>query len=670
MDVRDKINNYSLSPQELSYQSNGREIEIEIKQAIVKNITLANNSVYVKNQVGVFSNPNFLNDFTLSGSLKISSMDMLGDSKEFFTKDGRFFEKNTVLKKEFILRGPRYIAAIDPHLSVLQKLRIYYEDVCDGIDFISNRIFNQNKKYIELSPILDYIKNALVTLYNAFTHKEKLGQLELRNPIYQSQKKELLFAVEEAVICYYLSLVNECSEDMILKLTSVLNKNHIKKIIDTIADEFKDFKFSSKAMVRPEASHPLILAAFAHNLFEKFPNVKIIFGLPAGGTELTCLVHKYWEYKSGKNTLMVLLPISLHSLKNDFGRRRKSKLSKQYSSLIPSSNLDSSSINSLLIDDNSATGGTIEVAQKFISKYNKSVRLVCLVAEADTMRTKLRFKNDKKVSKIAHPIVYAESIGILPISKLIKPKNDLKEIIESRLLQKHYLDKNQQSSLFKRIKASVIADAIENKSEYLFSSFNEENSIQAFKHTFLSNFYSVKIHFQGKSYPSVEHAYISKKFRPDVFKNLSLGQIAELNQIFKMKGIAQELTDFSNIFFDKNIPAGIVKRISNKLKGWGYKNDDWDDIRLDLMINLLWLKFSNTEMRHLLMKTKGKYLVEGNDWNDTYWGINNKTKKGENFLGRIIMKIRDIHEKDTPWKKDLLSALQKLIGGKKKEKNE
>ncbi|MGM9605038.1 MAG: hypothetical protein ACI3XG_08225 [Faecousia sp.] len=39
------------------------------------------------------------------------------------------------------------------------------------------------------------------------------------------------------------------------------------------------------------------------------------------------------------------------------------------------------------------------------------------------------------------------------------------------------------------------------------------------------------------------------------------------------------------------------------------------------------------------------YLEEGNTWHDTFWGVDAKTRDGENHLGRILMRVRqDLRE--------------------------
>ena len=51
-------------------------------------------------------------------------------------------------------------------------------------------------------------------------------------------------------------------------------------------------------------------------------------------------------------------------------------------------------------------------------------------------------------------------------------------------------------------------------------------------------------------------------------------------------------------------------------------------------------KFShNKDLKEMLLETGDAIIEEGNDWNDTFWGVCNG--KGENHLGKILMKIRE-----------------------------
>lgn len=128
-------------------------------------------------------------------------------------------------------------------------------------------------------------------------------------------------------------------------------------------------------------------------------------------------------------------------------------------------------------------------------------------------------------------------------------------------------------------------------------------------YSFLSNFYLFKVHdldYPDIIYPSVENAFqaaktLSKKERKN-FVPLTPGQ---------------------------------SKRLGRKVE----LRSNWNEIRLQVMEQLLREKFSNSVLKEKLMETSPKKLVEGNNWNDYYWGICNN--RGENNLGKLLMKIRD-----------------------------
>jgi predicted NAD-dependent protein-ADP-ribosyltransferase YbiA (DUF1768 family) len=56
------------------------------------------------------------------------------------------------------------------------------------------------------------------------------------------------------------------------------------------------------------------------------------------------------------------------------------------------------------------------------------------------------------------------------------------------------------------------------------------------------------------------------------------------------------------------------------------------------------LKYEQPTLRNLLIETGDAYIEECNSWNDIFFGVCNGI--GENYLGKIIMKIRK-HIKDS-----------------------
>ena len=49
----------------------------------------------------------------------------------------------------------------------------------------------------------------------------------------------------------------------------------------------------------------------------------------------------------------------------------------------------------------------------------------------------------------------------------------------------------------------------------------------------------------------------------------------------------------------------------------------------------------NEDLKQLLLATGDLGLEEGNTWHDTFWGVDAKTREGENHLGRILMRVRE-----------------------------
>ncbi|MBO7210495.1 MAG: NADAR family protein [Methanobrevibacter sp.] len=123
---------------------------------------------------------------------------------------------------------------------------------------------------------------------------------------------------------------------------------------------------------------------------------------------------------------------------------------------------------------------------------------------------------------------------------------------------------------------------------------------------FLSNFYPSEVEYKGIKFPTVEHAFQAAKC--------------------KTKEEMQKFTEYDT--------PGKAKRAGRKVD----LRNDWEDVKLNIMDELLKQKFSNPAMAEKLLETKNEFLVEGNNWNDTFWGVCDR--KGENHLGVILMKLR------------------------------
>lgn len=141
----------------------------------------------------------------------------------------------------------------------------------------------------------------------------------------------------------------------------------------------------------------------------------------------------------------------------------------------------------------------------------------------------------------------------------------------------------------------------------------------------LSNFYGAPIYFNGKKFPTNEHAYQFAKLRPAISVEESFCQDEEYLKIILMT--------------------------TAQVKKWGSSipiRKDWDAIKYDVMASINFDKyFRNIRLREKLLETGSKYLEETNNWHDNYWGNCECLKCGpssaiqpRNNLGKILMKIR------------------------------
>lgn len=126
------------------------------------------------------------------------------------------------------------------------------------------------------------------------------------------------------------------------------------------------------------------------------------------------------------------------------------------------------------------------------------------------------------------------------------------------------------------------------------------------KYDFLSNFYLCNIDYEDISYPSIEHAF----------------QAAKTLNVLQRKLIANIST------------PGLAKKAGSKVN----LRPDWEDIKIDVMKTLLKEKFIQPELKKLLLATGDEKLVEGNSWDDTFWGVCNGV--GSNWLGKLLMELR------------------------------
>jgi ribA/ribD-fused uncharacterized protein len=139
------------------------------------------------------------------------------------------------------------------------------------------------------------------------------------------------------------------------------------------------------------------------------------------------------------------------------------------------------------------------------------------------------------------------------------------------------------------------------------------HSIDEFKGEtyWLSNFYSHPFDLDGITYPSGEHAFHAYK------------------------------TDDLNDGFRERIAAAATPGLAKKMGRSVNLRADWEDIKRDVMSDVVQARFADGALRKKLLDTGDALLIEGTQWHDNEWGScvceKHRAWAGKNWLGKALM---------------------------------
>jgi ribA/ribD-fused uncharacterized protein len=127
------------------------------------------------------------------------------------------------------------------------------------------------------------------------------------------------------------------------------------------------------------------------------------------------------------------------------------------------------------------------------------------------------------------------------------------------------------------------------------------------EYSYLSNFSEHTVYMDGRLWPTAEHAYQAAKTQNKIEKSM----------------------------IAKQEKSGQAKKMGQKVS----LRPGWKDIRIAAMRIIVAEKFlQHPDIAGKLIDTGDAELIEGNWWNDYYWGKCNG--KGRNELGKILMSLR------------------------------
>ena len=125
---------------------------------------------------------------------------------------------------------------------------------------------------------------------------------------------------------------------------------------------------------------------------------------------------------------------------------------------------------------------------------------------------------------------------------------------------------------------------------------------------FLNNFYETPVEYEGMTYWSAEAAFQAAKcFDPSARKSF------------------QTMTPEQAKIHGRQV----------------FLRSDWEDVKVQVMYDVLKNKFSSETIRNKLMSTGSAILIEGNNVNDRFRGVDLETGEGENHVGKILMNLRE-----------------------------
>lgn len=136
----------------------------------------------------------------------------------------------------------------------------------------------------------------------------------------------------------------------------------------------------------------------------------------------------------------------------------------------------------------------------------------------------------------------------------------------------------------------------------------------------LSNMAYCNVEHEGIIYPSTENMYQAMKYNAtDMVQNTITRDMVPIRKFIS------KLSPSESKAFAKANPM---------------TNPYFKTMQFAIMSLANYKKFSQEPFRSKLLATGDCHLEEGNWWHDRFWGVDIKTREGENNLGKILMQTR------------------------------
>lgn len=538
-----------------------------------------------------------------------------------------FLETNRLTEKRgsrVLSRGPIFFESLDPFLESSDLLNNIEKTL---IELQRKEPLSFEERYV----YLDYIKSSNLQIFNAIiglTRKNiSLDSFGFNNP----EKNKLTERYKECVALFYDFLL---FEEFDWKKTKTVLENFIQFL-----KERKDVlaKLPRENIKLSESTHPLRMLSTAALIIEDNLDADHIIGIPSGGTESAFILQYLYLKKGHLQKNLTLTPSASFHSKIDL-TNIESKISLELSSVQPNEKV-------IIIDDNTATGITLRtVAAEVEKKGVNSIKAYCIEADTQRMKKVESLENLPNLEFLKH------ATGVLPVKKKNHPNgayqngsNAINEIGRRVLAQSLREQAQQESDSAKIITLLTRAHLIEYPTSRLLREAKKNpKSILSFRYREFSNFHPVSVQWKGKSFPSIEHAYQFAKYEELADKPISdLLNLVDLQESDQKKLKPFLKLTFLEFMMNSKVTAGSIKMLAHTLPDTHISPFQ----RMICMAELSLQKYSQEPFQSILQNSGDGILIEGNTWQDTFWGIDQETKEGHNILGRLLMMIRDQQNK-------------------------
>ena len=201
-------------------------------------------------------------------------------------------------------------------------------------------------------------------------------------------------------------------------------------------------------------------------------------------------------------------------------------------------------------------------------------------------------------------------LTLLTPAQILSSAYDWEQSVDDGKTWASYKSKTSMSGCLYRFKEK---DGVEPSIYYPYESVDEIFGFFG-PYRFLSNFHICENEFRvyDRIWNTSEHAYMWAKTFPD---------------------------------HNQGTYETVAAMTPREVKKWGSQVElrkDWDHVRVAVMEEAIFQKFKNNpDLVKLLLSTGTKTLLEANWWNDRFWGVCHKTRRGKSVLGDILMEVRN-----------------------------